>query len=127
MNISEVGKKIRKWDEVTGNAVEIQIPETVDLAEDVGMGPSISRNHMRGIEDMVEQNDNCFDGIINNVAIPQTTDSGSLAEQQTEAEIAEENKASVMAKIREQQEKTKNIEPTAPEKKPLSLCPCREM
>ena len=44
MNISEVGKKIRKWDEVTGNAVEIQIPETVDPAEDVGMGPSISRN-----------------------------------------------------------------------------------
>ena len=43
------------------------------------------------------------------------------------AEIAEETKTSVMAKIREQQEKTKNIEPTAPEKKPLSLCPCREM
>ena len=36
MNISEVGKKIRKWDEVTGNAVEIQISETVDPAEDVG-------------------------------------------------------------------------------------------
>ena len=100
MNLSEVGKKIRKWDEVTGNAVEIQIPEMVDLAEDVGMGPSISRNHMRGIEDMVEQNDNCFDGIINNVAMPQTPDSGSLAEQQTEAEITEETKKSVFEKLR---------------------------
>ena len=127
MTVTKTGRKIRKWDEVTGNAVEIQIPETVDPVEDVGLGPSISRNHMRGIEDMVEQNDNCFDGIINNVAAPETPDSGTLAEQQTEAEIAEETKASVMAKIREQQEKTKNIEPTAPEKKPLSLCPCREM
>ena len=54
-------KKIRKWDEVTGNAVEEQIPESIDPLEDVGAGPSISRNHMRGIEDMVEQNDNsCF-------------------------------------------------------------------
>ena len=59
-------KKIRKWDEVTGNAVEEQIPESIDPIEDVGAGPSISRNHMRGIEDMVEQNDNSFDGIINN-------------------------------------------------------------
>ena len=60
-------KKIREWDEVTGNAVEEQIPESIDPIEDVGAGPSISRNHMRGIEDMVEQNDNSFDGIINNV------------------------------------------------------------
>ena len=57
-------KKIRKWDEVTGNAVEEQIPESIDPIEDVGAGPSISRNHMRGIEDMVEQNDNSFDGIM---------------------------------------------------------------
>jgi len=125
MNISEVGKKIRKWDEVTGNAVEIQIPEMVDLAEDVGMGPSISRNHMRGIEDMVEQNDNCFDGIINNVAMPQTPDSGSLAEQQTEAEIAEETKKSVLGKIKEQQDRETftQLQP----KKAVPLCPDREL
>lgn len=47
--------------------VEKQIQESIDPIEDVGAGPSISRNHMRGIEDMVEQNDNSFDGIINNV------------------------------------------------------------
>ena len=46
-------KKIRKWDEVTGNAVEEQIPESIDPIEDVGAGPSISRNHMRGIEDKI--------------------------------------------------------------------------
>jgi hypothetical protein len=125
MNISEVGKKIRKWDEVTGNAVEIQIPETVDLAEDVGMGPSISRNHMRGIEDMVEQNDNCFDGIINNVAMPQTPDSGSPAEQQTEAEIAEETKKSVLGKIKEQQDRETFTQPQP--KKAVPLCPDREL
>lgn len=38
--------------------LEKQIPESIDSIEDVGAGPSISRNHMRGIEDMVEQNDN---------------------------------------------------------------------
>lgn len=47
--------------------VEKQIQEAIDPIEDVGAGPSISRNHMRGIENMVEQNDNSFDGIINNV------------------------------------------------------------
>lgn len=34
-------KKIRKWDEVTGNAVEEQIPESIDPIEDVGAGPSM--------------------------------------------------------------------------------------
>ena len=125
MNVSEGGRKIKKWDEVNGDAEEIQIPGTVDPAEDVGMGPSISRNHMRGIEDMVEQNDNCFDGIINNVAMPQIMDSGSLAEQQTEAEIAEEIKKSVHGKIREQQGRETFTQPQP--KKVLPLCPDREL
>ena len=125
MNVSEGGRKIKKWDEVNGDAEEIQIPGTVDPAEDVGMGPSISRNHMRGIEDMVEQNDNCFDGIINNVAMPQTPDSGSLAEQQTEAEIAEETKKSVLGKIKEQQDR--EIFTQAQPKKAVPLCPDREL
>ena len=73
-------KKIRKWDEVTGNAVEEQIPESIDPIEDVGAGPSISRNHMRGIEDMVEQNDNSFDGIINNVPAAPVPDFAEINE-----------------------------------------------
>lgn len=119
--------KIRKWDEVTGNAVEEQIPETIDPILDVGAGPSISRNHMRGIEDMVEQNDNSFDGVINNVPTVPVPDYGTLAEQAAQEEIAEETKTSVMAKIKEQQEKTKSAPVPAPEKKPPVICPCREM
>lgn len=37
--------------------------------EVAGASPSISRNPMRSIEDMVEQNDNSFDGVINNVKV----------------------------------------------------------
>ena len=120
-------KKIRKWDEVTGNAVEEQIPESIDPIEDVGTGPSISRNHMRGIEDMVDQNDNSFYGVINNVFTPPAPDFVTANEQATQEEIAEETKASVMAKIKEQQEKTKAAPVPAPEKKPPVICPCREM
>ena len=116
MNISEVGKKIRKWDEVTGNAVESQIPETVDPAEDVGMGPSISRNHMRGIEDMVEQNDNNFDGVINNLPEPKP-----VAQVTAEDVIEEEQKKkSVLGRIRE-------AIPDPEKVKPMNLCPDREL
>lgn len=120
-------KKIRKWDEVTGNAVEEQIPETIDPIEDVGAGPSISRNHMRGIEDMVEQNDNSFDGVINNVPTAPAPDFVSVNEQAAQDEIAEETKTSVMAKIKEKHEKAKAVPTLAPEKKPPVICPCREM
>ena len=133
MNISEVGKKIRKWDEVTGNATEVQIPETIDPVEDVGMGPSISRNHMRGIEDMVEQNDNSFDGIINNVPMPETSthpEPGTLEYSESEViaaeeRMAEETKKSILGKIREQQDR-EALTPV-PVKKVLPLCPDREL
>ena len=90
-------KKIRKWDEVTGNAVEEQIPESIDPIEDVGAWPSISRNHMCGIEDMVEQNDNSFDGVINNLPEPRPVC------QVTAADVIEEEqkKKSVLKKLQE--------------------------
>ncbi len=120
-------KKIRRWDEVTGNAVEEQIPESIDPIEDVGTGPSISRNHMRGIEDMVEQNDNSFDGIINNVLVAPIPDFAEINEKADQENIIADTKASVMEKIKEQQEKVK-LAPTADlEKKPPVICPCREM
>ena len=120
-------KKIRRWDEVTGNAVEEQIPESIDPIEDVGTGPSISRNHMRGIEDMVEQNDNSFDGIINNVPVAPIPDFSEINEKADQEDIIADTKASVMEKIKEQQEKVK-LAPTADlEKKPPVICPCREM
>ena len=59
--------KIQKWDEV-GGAVETEVETIGDSFDETpGAGPSVSRNPMRGIEDMVEQNDNSFDGIINNL------------------------------------------------------------
>ena len=62
-------RKIKKWDEVHGE-YETEVSEDMGGSspeEAAGAGPSISRNPMRGIEDMVEQNDNSFDGVINNV------------------------------------------------------------
>lgn len=120
-------KTIRKWDEVSGNAVEEQIPESIDPIEDVGLGPSISRNYMRGIEDMVEQNDNSFDGIINNVPAPPMPDFAAINEKADEEDIENDTKASILEKIKEQQEKVKSAPIPDPEKSSPVICPCREM
>lgn len=105
--------KIQKWDEVNGTVEQEVDAGTMD---DVGAGPSISRNPMRGIEDMVEQNDNSFDGVINN--IPET----KLVAQVTSEDVveAEQKKKSVLAKIRENASEPDKV-------KPVSLCPDREM
>ena len=58
--------KIKKWDEIHGEQVE-EVGSTSDPEEVAGTGPSVSRNPMKGIKDMVEQNDNNLDGVINNV------------------------------------------------------------
>ncbi|MBQ2577182.1 MAG: DUF4316 domain-containing protein [Lachnospiraceae bacterium] len=120
-------KTIRKWDEVSGNAVEEQIPESIDPIEDVGLGPSISRNYMRGIEDMVEQNDNSFDGIINNVPAPPMPDFAAINEKADEEDIENDTKASILEKIKEQQEKVKSVPISDLEKSSPVICPCREM
>lgn len=82
--------KIRKWDEV-GGAVETEIEEVA------GSGPSVSRNPMRGIEDMVEQNDNSFDGVINNLPEPKPVCQVSAAEAIEE----EQKKKSVLKRLQE--------------------------
>ena len=89
--------KIRKWDETQG-AVEVEIDETVgSSAEDPGAGPSVSRNPMKGIEDMVEQNDNNLDGVINNLPEPKP------AAQMTPEDVieAEQKKKSVLKQLQE--------------------------
>ena len=89
--------KIRKWDETQG-AVEVEIDEAVGSpSEDPGAGPSVSRNPMKGIEDMVEQNDNNLDGVINNLPEPKP------AAQMTPEDVieAEQKKKSVLEKLRE--------------------------
>ena len=52
-------------------ADDIRITKTEEVAADApeepGMGPVISKHPMKGIEDIVEQNDNNLDGVINNL------------------------------------------------------------
>ena len=89
--------KIQKWDETQGT-VEIEVEEVgASFDETPGAGPSISRNPMRGIEDMVEQNDNSFDGVINNLPEPKP------AAQVTPEDVieAEQKKKSVLKKLQE--------------------------
>ena len=108
--------KIQKWDEV-GGAVETEIEEvTADASEDSGAGPAISKNPMRGIEDMVEQNDNNFDGVINNLPEPKP-----VTQFDSEDVIEEvQKKKSVLEKIRENAPDPEKV-------KPMSLCPDREL
>lgn len=63
------------------------------------------RNHLRGIEDQIEQNDNQLDGIINNLP------------EETVAEKA--SKTSVVEKLK--------VQVPEHERKPRSLCPDREL
>ena len=107
--------KIQKWDEV-GGAVEADVEVDDSDADDIGAGPSISRNPMRGIEDMVEQNDNAFDGVINNVEQPKP-----VAQITSEDVIEEEQKKkSIIGKIREVIPDPEKVKPIVP------LCPDRE-
>lgn len=89
--------KIQKWDEV-GGAVETEVETIGDSFDETpGSGPSVSRNPMRGIEDMVEQNDNSFDGVINNLPEPKPVcqvDAAEVVEQ-------EQKKKSVLKKLQE--------------------------
>lgn len=111
MNESDVKKiKIKKWDEINGVIEdEVQV-ETGDAVEDAGAGPSISRNYMRGVEDQVEQNDNNFDGIINNV--PTVIPTGIQ-------EAIEQEKKSVLEKLKE----SAPMIPPIQERKPAVICP----
>ncbi len=101
--------KIQKWDEI-GGAVETEIEEpATPTEEEPGAGPSISRNPMRNIEDMIEQNDNSFDGVINNLP-----DSKPAAQMSPEDVIEEEQrKKSVLKKLQE----------TVPDGKPANSKP----
>lgn len=102
--------KIRKWDEVHGE-YEAGVSEDIggrEPEETAGAGPSISKNPMRGIEDMVEQNDNNFDGVINNVKAEPTV--GML-------EAVSDDKKSVLEKLKEQSRQV-----SVPERKPAPEC-----
>ncbi len=102
--------KIRKWDEVVGSTDIDEEVLSENPTEDPGAGPAVSRNFMRGIEDMVEQNDNSFDGVINN--LPEE----KPVVQMTAADVIEEEqeKKSVLKKLQEaafEMEKPKPVNP----------------
>lgn len=97
-------RKIKKWDEVHGEH-EVEVSDNTGGCgpeEMAGAGLSISRNPMRSIEDMVEQNDNSFDGVINNVKVEPVA--GTL-------EIVSDDKKSVLEKLKEQ---SKQVQPPVP-------------
>ena len=78
MGEKRVGERIRKWDEVAGTS------------------PSVSRNPLRGVEDQIEQNDNAFDGVINNLPRQDQIQKGNA-----EVLAEEEKKKSVWKKLQE--------------------------
>ena len=111
MNESAIKKiKNKKWDEINGMIEDEIIVGTGDSVEDAGVGPSISRNYLRGFEDQVEQNDNNFDGIINNT--PTVIPAGIQ-------EAIEQEKKSVLEKLKE----SAPVIPPIPERKPVVICP----
>ncbi len=109
--------KIRKWDEVTGVMELDEEVQSENFTEDPGSGPSVSRNFMRGIEDMVEQNDNNFDGVINNLPEDKTP------AQKTNADVIEEEqeKKSVLKKLQEAAYDVEKPKPVSP------CCLCNAM
>lgn len=87
--------QVKKNNEVYGeHEVQPAGNTAVNKADEAaGAGPSISRNPMRGIEDMVEQNDNNFDGVINNVKVEPAD---------PDLEQSKEDKKSVLEKLNQQ-------------------------
>ena len=113
-------RKIKKWDEVHGE-YEVEISDgTISSEPDevAGAGPSISRNPMRGIEDMVEQNDNCFDGVINNIK-PESSPELSQSMQ--------DDKKSVLEKLKEQGRQTTPPDQALERKTVPGCCQEREL
>lgn len=88
------------------------IPKDVSRKKWLEPVPSISRNPMRSIEDMVEEKDNSFDGVINNVKVEPAA--GTL-------EIVPDDKKSVLEKLKEQ---SKQVQPPVPvsDRKPVPEC-----
>jgi len=82
------------------------------MAHKFGFTKNVPVHPMRGIEDMVEQNDNNFDGVINNVKVEPSV--GTL-------EIVPEDKKSVLEKLKEQSRQTTPQLPV-PERKPIPGC-----
>lgn len=103
------GQAIEKWDEVNGHPEPVVTIVAETPQETAMKDPRTLGSQMRGIEDMVEQNDNSFDGIIN--ILPKNDD----AERIEEAERAKE---SIHKKLKDC---AKSIQEDV-ERRPHSIC-----
>lgn len=115
MNSREIGEKIRKWDEVNG--AEIGQAEPDVSPQDQKNGPQLgtgSANYLKSAEEQLEDDYSSIDGIINN---------GSRREAE---ELKDGDRASVMEKIREHEEKLKENQAIPQYRSRDFLCPDRE-
>lgn len=99
--------KIQKWDEI-GGSVDVEVEVSGDSFDETpGIGPSMSRNPMKGIEDVIEQNDNFLDGVINNLPeekpVAQVTASDVIE--------TEQKKKSVLKKLQEAVPESEKVRP----------------
>lgn len=105
--------KTKKWDEVNGITEDTKKIPVAEGITDVGTSPSISRNYMRGIEDMVEQNDNNFDGVINNVEIPKSIGAKDMTEKE---------KQSILEKLKGEKVPQASVPSSGKNRKPIVNC-----
>ena len=103
------GTEIKKWDEVNGVASE-ELQEAIPASETDAYAKlqmnDLARNSLRGIEDLVEQNDNQLDGVINNMPAETVAekfkekDSEKDKEKHLEKFLEKEKKHSVIEKLK---------------------------
>ena len=99
------GTEIKKWDEVNGVAL-VELQEAIPVSETVAYAKlqmnDLARNPLRGIEDLVEQNDNQLDGVINNM--PEETVAEKFKEKDSEKDkekfLEKGKKYSVIEKLK---------------------------
>lgn len=116
------GEKIRKWDEVGGLDEKTSPPDqTPAEAKEGPMRTYGQDNYLKSAEEQTEDDYNSIDGIMNNGARKDTdplreTDKGDQSE-----------KASVMEKIREHEERLRNSASDPIRFRKDALCPDREL
>ena len=122
------GEKIRKWDEVGGLDEKTSPPDqTPAEAKEGPMRAYGQDNYLKSAEEQTEDDYNSIDGIMNNGARKDTDpskekDAGDDPERKNAAE-----KASVMEKIREHEERLRNSTSDPIRFRKDTLCPGREL
>ena len=122
------GEKIRKWDEIGGLDEKTSPPDqTPAEAKDGLMRAYGQDNYLKTAEEQTEDDYNSIDGIVNNGARKDTDplkkkDKGDGPERKTDAE-----RASVMEKIREHEERLRSSASDPVRFRKDALCPDREL